>query len=226
MKLPCELIRDLLPLYHDGVCSEASKTVVEEHLKTCDACTATLTALDAQIEIPKLDADEAKPLKAIRRKSLRNSALIGLTAFVLVLLSILYLAVLSSVKIDSDEFTIHTVSELSDGRIYVEYSHPYAFTNISIDITGTKEGEYYQQYYRPILAYKASERNQTIERQIIDPEMNRVWYGYDESTLITAFYLGHPNHGEPLLVWSEDMEVPKASPEIEKLYMHLYPNFF
>lgn len=38
MKYPCELIRDLIPLKSDGVCSEASKKAVEEHLAECESC--------------------------------------------------------------------------------------------------------------------------------------------------------------------------------------------
>ena len=38
MKVPCSVIRDLLPLYHDSVCSPESCTLVEEHLKDCEAC--------------------------------------------------------------------------------------------------------------------------------------------------------------------------------------------
>ncbi len=34
----CEIVRDLLPLYEDGLCSEESRKAVEEHLKTCEAC--------------------------------------------------------------------------------------------------------------------------------------------------------------------------------------------
>ena len=35
MKTPCNVIRDLLPLYHDGVCSPESRQLVEEHLEKC-----------------------------------------------------------------------------------------------------------------------------------------------------------------------------------------------
>ncbi|MBQ3512831.1 MAG: zf-HC2 domain-containing protein [Lachnospiraceae bacterium] len=38
MKYPCNLIRDILPIYHDEVCSEESKTAVKEHLETCEDC--------------------------------------------------------------------------------------------------------------------------------------------------------------------------------------------
>ena len=33
-----EIVMDLLPLYHDGVCSAASRAAVEEHLKECEVC--------------------------------------------------------------------------------------------------------------------------------------------------------------------------------------------
>lgn len=38
MKLLCEIVQDLLPLYEDDVCSQESKIAVEEHLKDCPIC--------------------------------------------------------------------------------------------------------------------------------------------------------------------------------------------
>ena len=38
MKYPCSLIQDLLPLYHDGVCSEESSKIIENHLSECSSC--------------------------------------------------------------------------------------------------------------------------------------------------------------------------------------------
>ena len=38
MKVSCEIIKDLLPLYHDGVCSNESRQMVEEHLSECEKC--------------------------------------------------------------------------------------------------------------------------------------------------------------------------------------------
>lgn len=34
----CNIVRDLIPLYIDGCCSEESKKAVEEHMKECDDC--------------------------------------------------------------------------------------------------------------------------------------------------------------------------------------------
>ena len=38
MKLDCEVIRDLLPLYAEHIASPASTALVEEHLESCEAC--------------------------------------------------------------------------------------------------------------------------------------------------------------------------------------------
>ena len=38
MKIDCEVIRDILPLYADDACSEKSRQMVDEHLEECSAC--------------------------------------------------------------------------------------------------------------------------------------------------------------------------------------------
>lgn len=41
----CDVVRDLLPLYVDGVCSQGSRTLIEEHLEGCAECAAMLEKL-------------------------------------------------------------------------------------------------------------------------------------------------------------------------------------
>lgn len=38
MTYPCGMIKDLMPLYIDGVCGVESKNAVKEHLSECDSC--------------------------------------------------------------------------------------------------------------------------------------------------------------------------------------------
>ena len=45
-KLPCEVVQDILPLYHDGVCSGASRKMVENHLQECRTCKTLLQEMD------------------------------------------------------------------------------------------------------------------------------------------------------------------------------------
>lgn len=45
----CHIIRDLLPLYIDGVCSRESAELVEEHLASCEACAAVYGEMTARV---------------------------------------------------------------------------------------------------------------------------------------------------------------------------------
>ena len=37
MNVNCNIIRDLLPLYAEGMASEESKALVDDHLRGCDS---------------------------------------------------------------------------------------------------------------------------------------------------------------------------------------------
>lgn len=52
MNKECELIKDLLPLYVDGICSEESIEIVEKHIESCEGCKKELDYLRKSIEIP------------------------------------------------------------------------------------------------------------------------------------------------------------------------------
>lgn len=72
MKLPCGLVEDMLPLYHDGVCSEESAVLMEAHLAHCDSCSQKLTMLQQELELPVQSAEDKKPLEKLRRSWQKN----------------------------------------------------------------------------------------------------------------------------------------------------------
>ena len=49
MKISCDIVRDLLPLYKDNVCSDASKDMVEDHLSGCENCRAYYEKMSAEL---------------------------------------------------------------------------------------------------------------------------------------------------------------------------------
>ena len=48
-KLECEIVRDLLPLYHDDVVSDVTKAAVAEHLSDCGDCAEEYRKLSADL---------------------------------------------------------------------------------------------------------------------------------------------------------------------------------
>ena len=49
-KIPCAIIKDLLPLYIDGLTSEETNALVEEHLAECDGCRLTYQVMKDNAE--------------------------------------------------------------------------------------------------------------------------------------------------------------------------------
>ena len=85
----CALVRDLLPLYADGVLSEESSSVVEGHLPECPPCAAELERLRAPVPVQKKSAKHS--LKATRRKLAAGLGVALLLVLAIALVSIRFL---------------------------------------------------------------------------------------------------------------------------------------
>lgn len=70
MKISCEIIKDLLPLYHDGVCSNESKRMIEEHLSCCDDCRTELQEIDSILAVDHVEQNlnEAAAVKKLSKE--------------------------------------------------------------------------------------------------------------------------------------------------------------
>lgn len=94
MNIDCRVIGDLLPLYADESCSDASRALVDDHLKTCPRCRETLARMKSEQFLPAAQAidppavaDYAQKVKHRRQK--RGTLL---TVGVIVLIVLLSLA--------------------------------------------------------------------------------------------------------------------------------------
>lgn len=64
MKTPCNVIRDLLPLYQDGVCSSESRQLVEAHMEECPQCRAEWERMSAPLPTDHPQVEEHTVAKA------------------------------------------------------------------------------------------------------------------------------------------------------------------
>ncbi len=97
MKYKCELIKDLLPLYHDRTCSNASSKVVEEHLNECNECHLFYQEVKKTTDIPfkpslkTLDGGGYLSLaKRLRKTKWYWRICIGILIGITILLSLMY----------------------------------------------------------------------------------------------------------------------------------------
>lgn len=69
--LPCEVVRDLLPSYVDGLTSETTAAMVEAHLDACPDCRAALEAMRGP-EAPQISAQDKKEVDFLKKNKRRN----------------------------------------------------------------------------------------------------------------------------------------------------------
>lgn len=67
----CAIVKDLLPLYADGVCGEETKKFVTEHLYECDDCCEELENLRFDFKVSS--ADEKEAVKKFKKKTERKA---------------------------------------------------------------------------------------------------------------------------------------------------------
>ena len=112
MKITCEIIKDLLPLYFDEVCSEDSKKLVEDHLSGCVDCRKELEymggelAHSIEIEKEKIMKSSSKAIKRIKIEHI----VIG------ILIAALFVSIHTFVKYQKDS-QVGTTKALREERL-------------------------------------------------------------------------------------------------------------
>ncbi len=71
-KIPCEVIRDLLPSYIDHLTSETSNKLITEHMKECKECKTVLSSMKGGLSLAE-DTDQGrKELDFLKKNKKRN----------------------------------------------------------------------------------------------------------------------------------------------------------
>jgi hypothetical protein len=78
MKIQCEIIRDILPLYAEDMVSKPTREMVEEHLAQCGSCNNELNAMKKE---PSVIKDETTALQRVSRGIRRRRWLAVMTVF-------------------------------------------------------------------------------------------------------------------------------------------------
>ena len=120
MKYPCNLIQDLLPLYHDGVCSQESSEAVKKHLLECPACKKyyeEMCTADVMMNFPhdeERERQKAASFQSVQKRlNKRQIAVSMLCVTILLLIAFSGIKLLeSSTKIvQSDSISVSMVNE-------------------------------------------------------------------------------------------------------------------
>lgn len=158
MKISCNIIRDLLPLYAEDLASEDTRTMVEEHLCTCEDCTEALNDMKKNAPVPVEVAPDSlqKVKKTIRRKRVLSvmAALLTLITLASAVFTFLFTPFQLTMEQALDDFYIR-----EDGAVVLDYS-PYV---VGRSLSGWNENWFIHQYSTRYDVWKGDNRKSIEE---------------------------------------------------------------
>ncbi|NLM21698.1 MAG: zf-HC2 domain-containing protein [Peptococcaceae bacterium] len=130
--MKCEIIKDLLPSYIDGLTSSESNLEIEKHFNNCPQCKEIFEQMKAEIKVENIEynKEKIKPFKKLNRKVFK-AVLITLTVCALAVASFFYFFVFGW-KVNSGDMDIEYVYkddkilfefELTNGRVLNPWIH-------------------------------------------------------------------------------------------------------
>lgn len=244
-KMHCDIVKDLLPLYVEDVCSEKSKAEIEEHLKECETCSAYYETLKEEPEVQMDDVTTGNLFEGafilgieqkIQKKITANRVVAG---FVVLLICIIGTAVCLNLpqkmgygfgafvdqRLDVEDVTITEIYQLESGEIFFTAKSDQEFTWPYTDTALYDEGK---DCYYSCGMYTYSwwddhiKGNGTLEEAsfIYSPIARDVTgRSYEVSELR---FVGKDD--ESILVWEKGQELEPAPKEIEEeaKELHVY----
>ena len=195
-KIPCELIQDLFPSYIEGLTSEVSNTMIEEHLAGCEDCKKVLECMkespDLPAELAEADRKEIDFLKKTRKKNhriivgsiLAAAAIIAavLTAKTFLIGNLIYEeSVVCQVQVEENRLTLNAAAIDEDTGISgIDYDWEDGVVTVSF--CGVKKSPFYGGEYQS--AYTAEDE---IERVCVGDRI--IWdHGQNVSALASAVF--------------------------------------
>lgn len=225
--ISCHVIQDLLPLYHDEVCSPDTRELVEGHIGRCPVCRAVLEKMSDELklgpEITREQKTEANSLRRIAAYWSRSKAVAFIKglAIATALCGLLFggYLLLTSWNIRSvptKVIEVADVGRMNNGTIayHVKMTDGYNVKQVSYKLH--ENGNFYMTPLRPVIKSKAFAD--------IGLANTYYWINIDEQnayhnpngtgTEIQAIYLGTPE--DHILIWRKGMTLPPASEAAEK----------
>lgn len=137
MKISCSIIRDLLPLYAEDLASQDTRTLVEEHICSCEDCKSILNTMKSPAPIPVEASPESlnKVKKTIRRR--RVLSVLAAVMTVITIASAVFTYMFTPFQLTKDQ-ALDDFYVREDGAIVIDYS-PY--------VTGRSESGWNKNWY-------------------------------------------------------------------------------
>lgn len=170
-ELDCDIVCDLLPLYHDGVVSDTTAEKLEKHLTYCDFCRTEYETLCTELPIEAEEVSTKERFRDMVKKMKRKRNILTVIIVILlcaVLVGGYFLQMQFPIaNVPDDEISVHRVYryETEQGyKFFVLYSLPcYNYITGDISVEKNADGDtLVMDIKKPLIAQKY-EKNGLLE---------------------------------------------------------------
>ena len=92
--IPCDVVKDLMPSYIDGLSSDTTNRLIEDHVAGCAGCTKMLQDMRGDTGIPPIpETEEKKELDFLKKNRKRNRMvlLLSIAGALVLIMAVLYI---------------------------------------------------------------------------------------------------------------------------------------
>lgn len=193
MKITCNVIRDILPLYYERMLSEDSNALLEEHVEQCQECKACLDEMKTFDKIPK--DTNTSPLQKIksklRKKKIQISLLSIMLSAIIILATIAFLT--SPEYLPYSEETV-SISEIGNGSVLAAFS----------DEVGGYDIDYYRMDGYSGYIYNITSWNSIWNKNVRKGSVNNTVLNPNGEE-VTAVYYYQTDGSEDVLIYGTDI---------------------
>ncbi len=193
MKISCNVIQDLLPLYIDKITSKESNQLIEEHLSECEKCKQELELLNSKEPTPLIKSEELIPLKMMKNniynRKRKAVILISMIVFLVMFAIFSYL-------------TKPIYSTYEKSGIMVNKNEKYEmYANFTGDITAYKIDRYVSENGKNVVEIEAWT---SIWDKILGKSTPSILVASSETAVDTVYYCENTEGDNMKIVYGEN----------------------
>lgn len=142
MKITCNVVQDILPLYLENIVSEDTKKLVEEHINSCENCKKHLSDMSASTPVaPDVNMLPMKRLKTMLfKKKIRT---IVVSVILALLIATIVISNLVAPRYYPFSDNVVTLTESDNGLVYVTFDDKVSGYGVSSYLSDDKTGYAY-----------------------------------------------------------------------------------
>lgn len=215
-KISCNVIGDLLPLYVDGVVSEDTKKLVEDHLAGCETCQKAAEEMGKELVLPangEMAAAETRFLQKMKKtwtkRKIRTSVISVAVTAVVILGSYMALTFPQwMIPYEPENFSV----AVEDGQVCVYYTGE-GKINCSYGYDGEDEFFLYftrnpwSAYIEPLFGDAEQEEPYRYQIDSVD-RISKVYYGEFSKGLDILYGKEAEMAAQTQLIWIRDEVMP------------------